>query len=67
MDRHEITIIQGADDHWDLQGGDGNRLPLRLFIDAGAYSAGRRGLSAGGGYSPTTTTTCTGKEMMVIS
>jgi len=30
------------------QGGDENKVPLRLLIYAGAYSAGRRGLSGGG-------------------
>lgn len=49
MEHHEIAAIQGANDKKEPQGGDGNKLPLRLFIYAGGYSAGRRGLSAGGG------------------
>lgn len=49
MEHHEIAVIQGANENKEPQGEDGNKLPLRLFIYAGGYSAGRRGLSAGGG------------------
>lgn len=35
MEHHEIAVIQGANDNKDPQGGDGIKLPLRLFIYAG--------------------------------